>query len=176
MTKFAFSNIVFLDTETGGLNCKLHSLLSVGLLNDYFRRELLISLPEYTVTPKAMEVNKLNLDTLRETGLSPEKVSDYILGVVSDDHIFVGHNIQFDVGFIANQLPGCEEITSAIMRNHIDTKAMALNAKILGKLPEDLSTSLGSLCEYFGISVRNHHNSLVDCFLTREVYYKLNKL
>lgn len=65
--------IVFLDTETGGLDPSVNSLLSIGLViwedgkiktkNEFFVKE-----NEYNVTSKAIEVNRIDLKELKKKG------------------------------------------------------------------------------------------------------------
>ena len=56
--------LLFIDTETGGIDCGKHSLLSIGLVvwdNDQGiidSTEILIKNKEYVVTKEAQRINK----------------------------------------------------------------------------------------------------------------------
>lgn len=168
--------IVVIDTETGGFEPEVHSLLSVGIYfpeDDSKSKLLYHSFPTYVVTPQAMSVNKLDLSAVQCEGITTDSIIGEIETLVRDEFIFIGHNIQFDARFLASLYP---PHFSAIMRRHIDTKALALNLKVVGKLPEDLSTSLDDLATYFRLDTSNHHDALFDCKLTYQVWLELNKL
>ena len=67
--------ILFLDTETGGLDETQYDLLSVGMVvwedNKIIdTKEILISKAEYKTDPEAMKVNGLDLLSLQKNGIS----------------------------------------------------------------------------------------------------------
>lgn len=105
--------ILVLDTETGGLSPREHSLLSIAgvawspdkqpapLFSFYVKESQL-----YT-TPKAMEVNGINLSKLQSEGLTPKEsveairyALDHHYGPSREPIMLCGHNIGFDVGFV----------------------------------------------------------------------------
>ena len=97
--------IAVIDTETGGLNPHEVSLLTVGVGiftgSDVLKRNTWsIASTIYTVTPKAMEINQLNLSTLADTGVpmhrAAKEIDDFVAGV----DVYMGHNFIFDVNFL----------------------------------------------------------------------------
>lgn len=63
----AKSKLLFLDTETGGLNDQIHSLLTVGFVvmeDDQIvdTLEIFLKLDEYHYDEEAMEINQINLN------------------------------------------------------------------------------------------------------------------
>ena len=66
--------LIFLDTETGGVDPRANSLLSIGLViwenkKIITEKEFLVKEKNYNVTAQAMEINKINLDELKKKGL-----------------------------------------------------------------------------------------------------------
>ena len=59
--------LLFLDTETGGLDSRTHSLLSLGLVvwdkNDgiIYKKEVCQKLKRYSVTQEALDVNHFDI-------------------------------------------------------------------------------------------------------------------
>ena len=174
--------LIYLDTETGGLDPRTVDILTFGALvvhpdgkEEEFYYEL--SLPEYRVESKAMEINGLDLKELQKNGLSEYDFWFKIYSLLKmKDAVFIGQNIVFDDGFISPlYLKYTRNARTPVMRNHIDTKALALNAMVAGKIPFG-STALKDLIAYFNLDGTGHHNALRDCYLARQVHLALNSL
>lgn len=101
------------DTETGGLDPSVHSILTLGgvVWEDGEVRdsiEITVAEPHITVDPEAMCVNKLNPDQIKATGLSPldavRRLEDFLRPHWPQrDRTRVnlaGHNVAFDYGFL----------------------------------------------------------------------------
>ena len=104
--------LLVIDTETGGLDCNKHSLLSIaGVLwdpgsrvepiFDFYVKELFV-----TAHKKALQVNKIDMNKVW-AGLQPYEAIVKIRSAL-DEHFgtnrkqiqLVGHNVAFDLGFI----------------------------------------------------------------------------
>ena len=105
---------VVLDTETGGLNPGIHSLLEISaflwrpfkeikpLFDTYVKES------EIRTIPKALEINHIKLNEVREKGLSPreaviliKKALNKELGENRKPVKIVAHNSSFDYGFLS---------------------------------------------------------------------------
>jgi len=92
---------LFVDTETGGLNPQDHSLLTLAAIRtdesfvekERYTFEFICDV--YHVTPKALSVNKINIEDLALIGV-PYGMARPIF----TDCILAGWNVQFDRGFI----------------------------------------------------------------------------
>lgn len=180
------SKFIVIDTETGGLDKDTHSLLSVGIVVyengvETLAETIYHKQSEYCVTPKAMEINRLSLSQVQNDGFNTEGLRREIYNIIthdvetnssSEEPIFLGHNIQFDAHFLGKI---DKNLVHHIMRNHIDTKALALHLFSKGKIPER-RTGLADLCEYFGIPTDSHHDALVDARMTYQLYLALREL
>jgi len=183
--------IVF-DTETGGIGTD-YSLLSAYFLavDDNFKEISSLDLPVkpdddvYRVCGRAMEVNKINLAEHDKIALpykeAGTRLYNWLRGLTNDgaDKSFiVGHNVGGDRDMICRHLlsrGSWEKFTSYRLR---DTQASAVFLIDCGILPTDLSGSLSSLAEFFGVNVDQNqlHNARVDAETTLKVYMALREL
>jgi DNA polymerase-3 subunit alpha (Gram-positive type) len=109
------------------------------------------------------------------TGITDDMVSDapYIsealpsfLDFCDTDYI-LGHNISFDYRFIKSK---CSSLGYTFNKKALDTLMIA--RKFLKHLP---SRSLGPLCEYYGIDLRNAHRAIHDAEATYRLFQCLKK-
>lgn len=110
---FEPSPVLVLDTETGGLSPREHSLLTIAgvawtpttqprpLFSLMIREEPMV------VQNEAMEVNRIDLRVIEEQGLTPMEAVDAIryaldqqFGANREPVTLAGHNVGFDVGFL----------------------------------------------------------------------------
>jgi DNA polymerase-3 subunit epsilon len=183
------STILFTDTETGGLDPRYHSLLSVGVAlwidgrivdtEQYFiKRDI------YKVTMEALEVNKLNVIEVCKKGISEGNLFNSISTFLGRNEIdplrrgvprltLGGHNINFDVGFLKEA--DAYLFNQMFSYRTVDTSAIARFLVDLGKLPEDLrGGSSQKLLDYFKIGDPDkRHDSLADAIDAANLYNAL---
>jgi len=103
--------ILFIDTETGGLDPAKFSILTLGLalwkdgvVEDSV--EIRIAEPEIASEPEAMAVNGIDLEALGRDGLSPFVAVNHINTFLLKHDMYDkkitlgGHNVAFDVAFL----------------------------------------------------------------------------
>lgn len=178
--------ILFLDTETGGLDEERHSLLTIGLVvwednTIIARKELWISKDNYQYDEEAMKINHINLDELREYGISELEAIHSINNFCNEyfnQHpvILAGHNIKFDIAFLKKlylkyQIP----FENYFSHKTIDTVSILKFLCIQGKIPKELE-SMNKMLEYYGIKVKKRHTALGDAELTAKLFTKLLEL
>jgi DNA polymerase III epsilon subunit-like protein len=179
--------LLFLDTETGGLDPRSHSLLSIGLVVGDGPRvvnslEILIRHEPYVVSAGGMKVNRIDLVKHSAQALDPAMALT-VLDVFLDQHfphlckpiLLAGHNVTFDQAFLATFLRGQGRgLEPRFSHRLVDTHSLAAGLRDAGRLPLD---SLGSsaLFEHFGIQVPEdqRHTALGDALATFELYWKL---
>jgi DNA polymerase III epsilon subunit-like protein len=150
------------DVESSGPAPGIHSLLSLGVthvrrLEGAYRPQASLYLevqPSFeAVVPKAMEVNRLDLEVLRRDGLPPETAMRRLADFVRthprgrrDRPVFVAHNAPFDWMYVAwyFQWTG---VSNPFGHSALDTKALAM-----GKLDVAwVQTSLKTVCSLIGV-------------------------
>lgn len=189
--------ILIVDTETGGLNPEINPLLELGavvwedreIIDEFqvFVNELDIlykgKLP--VVEQAALDINKIDLDWIRENGLRPrEALIEYhkffgkhfhVTGYASKINLG-GHNTVFDTSFKKrlywHTKTNYEELFSHRL---LDTSGiiqfLILTENILMK-KSDLTSAL----KYFDIDVVDRHTGLGDARATAQLLNELIKL
>ena len=175
--------IVFVDTETTGLDHRWHEIIDIWAA--VVRPDTLEILQEAggLVTPqhierahpRAIEVNGYDSEKWRLS--EPfhnvwDRVSPLIRG-----RTWAGQNIQFDIRFI--RMAAWEDnYKFAYPKEVIDTKDMAKELLPSGVIS---NTKMDTLCQYFGIDSifrwgLKPHGAKADVYRTIEVYRKLREV
>ena len=102
-----------IDTETTGLSPRFHKTLTVGLLlidvekshlNILDQNHIFIKHNHYNASKGAMSVNKIDLIQHNQIAVPPQKACNQINNFIEKNILhetpLVGHNIQFDRGFL----------------------------------------------------------------------------
>ena len=182
--------LLFLDTETGGLDPRSHSLLSLGLVVGDGPRvanslEILVKHEPYVVSAGGMKVNRIDLVQHSAAALEPAMALT-VLNVFLDQHfphrcqpiILAGHNVGFDQAFLKVFLEGQGlDLETRFSHRIVDTHSIATALRDAGKLPlENLSST--ALFAHFGINIpeAKRHTALGDSLATFELYWKLTGL
>lgn len=186
-TKVQSRKFLVLDTETGGLDAKTSSILSIGLVvwnNGGIDDELYIEIaePDIQASPEALKVNGINLDDLRSRGDGPlaavNKIEAFLQKNDLRNKVYIaGHNvIGFDIPFVKRlySLAGAD-FNKRFSYHMIDTMVMALCLDQVGRLGSG-TVSLDKLCGLFKIDIRGtetRHNALQDAKATAKLLSKL---
>jgi len=176
------TTIWFVDTETGGLDSQVHSILSLGLVEWVdgrinFEDEWRIKEDPMVVTPEALAVNQIDLRNPADWQ-SPSSVVTDLMDVIpgrtthnAPMPILGGHNTPFDVGFVRRlfQLAGLAGAPYPFSHRYIDTLPVARFLRDAGVIKVK-GGGLTALCEYFGIKNKERHGALGDARATAELY------
>jgi len=182
--------MLFLDTETGGLDPRSHSLLSLGLVVGEGPRvanslEILIRHEPYVVSAGGLKVNRIDLVRHSEAALDPPMALT-VLDVFLDQHFphrcqpitLAGHNVGFDQAFLDRFLASQgRALEPRFSHRLVDTHSLAAGLREAGRLPlEQLSST--ALFAHFGIEVpdERRHTALGDALATFDLYWKLVEL
>lgn len=187
------SKLLVIDTETGGLDPSIHSILSVGAivwedgkLGDSF--EVYVLEPNLQVDNKAMEVNRISLPWLHQHGLNPAdavmQLVDFIGRNFKEQHDrkvpvpIVGHNVNFDVGFLKRLFNLADQDYGDVFSHRVlDTAGILRFLSIAGKLPLQEAGSTAAF-DYFHIDINSseRHTALADAQATGQLLTKLVEL
>ena len=176
--------LLFIDTETGGVNEKENSLLSIALIcwNNGVtvdKLEIYIKEDNYNVTERAMDINGLDLSYVYANGHYPndaiEIISNFIHRNFNDEKaVLCGHNVGFDIRFL-------KELYSKSNKNYdelisyrsLDTASIFRFLSIAGKFNGVEVNSLDDAIKYFNLSFDNRHTAMGDIEKTVELFNNL---
>ena len=176
-----------IDTETTGLSPRFNKTLTVGLLlidvernflNILDSNHIFIKHDKYNATKGAMSVNKIDLIQHNQIAVPPQKACNQINNFIEKNVLhnipLVGHNIQFDRGFL-NSLFDQGDTLNKFHHEHEDTMWIWRNLQKENKVPCGRA-NLGTVANYFGIDYTKAHDALADCEVTAQVYQNLLKI
>lgn len=180
-----------MDNETGGLSEGV-SLLTTYLevVNEKLEVQDSLSLfvkPNngvYTVEAGGLEVNKINLVEHDKVAITYSEAGQLLFKFLKKNSndgeiklIPVGKQVHGDVRWLQEHLLGKKTMDKFVSYRTVDITGIALTLQIKGKLPPDLSLSLGALVEYFGIVVPGVvHEAKYDTQATMLVWVKLMEM
>lgn len=179
------NNLLWIDTETGGLRSGFHSLLSFALLDQAPTAEpstldILVRHDTYVVDPEALSINGIDLVSHHAQALEPAEVVTRLEAFLDarfpgERVTLAGHNVAFDRAFLMAYL---EVHSPSLMRRFshrmLDTHTLAMALREAGRLRlETLSSD--ALFAHFDIQVPEgqRHTALGDVLGTVKVYQRL---
>jgi len=134
------SDYVLFDIETTGLDPNFDEIIEIG----------------------AIRVRDLKIVDKFHTLVKPEYEIDDFIG----NDILVGHNINFDINFIYDNLINCDYLP--LTNDFVDT--LRLSRRIL---PELEHHRLIDLADYYNIDTKGNHRSMKDVEITNSIYINL---
>lgn len=181
------ARLLFIDTETGGLDPEKHSLLSVGLvvwdsvLGECYSVEYHLKNENYRITKAAQRINKLT-DSDFNDAIIPQTLIEKIKGIKEEyfaDYAAIplaGHNTQFDVQFIKKMFKDNRRSFDNVFLHRIVDTYSILKFLQDGGLIADAINSSAQAFKFFGISVDGRHTALGDAKATMRLYEKMLQL
>lgn len=176
------------DVESGGVDSKKQSILTayLAVLDSNFNiiDELELAVKpndgNYVVTAEAMNINKINLIEHDAKAITESeaggKLRDFLIQNNKDGAdklIPVGHNVKFDIIFMGDKLLNIRTIEKYVSYRYLDTGVLAQALKAIGKIPESVSGSLGSLVSHYKINPGEFHTARGDTLMTIEVLKRM---
>lgn len=172
----ALERLVFLDTETTGLDPRLgHRIIEVAGIEAIGRQTTGKSIhfyidPEREIDAGATSVHGFTWDDLRG---KPKfaAVVDPVMQFLAGARVII-HNAAFDVSFLDSELARLRQPVVAKRDFLVDDSLAMARRKYPGK-----RNSLDSLCDRLGIdnSQRNLHGALLDARLLADVYFAMTR-
>ena len=176
--------ILFIDTETGGIDPASHSLLSLALvvwkeLEVRASIEILVNDGVLNITERALEINGIDLAEHKKKAVSPvlalQQFNQFLdIHFSKDEKIILGgHNINFDVNFLNAFLTRNDyNFQQRFSHRFVDTSSILFYLYLTGKIKRKLTASQDAF-DYFGITVPGRHTALGDAFATAQLFSKL---
>lgn len=177
--------LVFIDTETGGIDPEKHSLLSIafvvwksgeGVIDS---KELFIKSQEYSFTKEAQNINKFDKEKHENKALEPKEVITQIELFLSKYYPdlkeieLAGHNTQFDVAFLRFFLKQNNRSFNQLFSHRIvDTYSILKLLTDAALIPNGINSSAKAF-SFYKIKVKNRHSALGDAIATANLYAKI---
>ncbi len=172
--------LLVLDTETGGLNPETDALLSIGLVDWCDGRvtrqqEILIDAEHLACSPKALEVNGIDLELHHAYSVprahAAKQIQDFCRPM--GRAIITGHNVQFDIGFV-RRLFTPEALRATFSHRALDTLQLLMFLGHAGLIPDGIG-KLDQAMSHFGLTMPEgkRHTALGDALVTAELYTRL---
>ncbi|MEL1239764.1 3'-5' exonuclease [Flavobacterium flavipallidum] len=178
--------ILFIDTETGGLDPLNNSLLSVafaiwdnGKISN--AKEFLINDGILNVSPKALEINRIDINKHSQVALKSEdailEIENYLNENFHNEKIILcGHNILFDINFFKNfWTKNNRDYNKQFSHRYVDTASILFFLSVSGKIPTNTISSQNAF-DYFNINVSKRHSALGDVLATAELFNHLIRI
>lgn len=187
------ARLLVLDTESGGVDPDVHSILSIaGVVWEDGRiiaeKEVLIHEDPFVVTARALEINGIDLVEHAKHAIPPKDAttafeafleSKFVRTGGPDDKVVIAaHNAGFDIGMTQRLYRmGSRSFTHRFSHRSLDTAGMLRTLFLAGKVPESATTSSGAFA-HFGIRFPEgkRHTALGDARATAEMLDRILEL
>jgi DNA polymerase-3 subunit epsilon len=179
--------ILFIDTETGGLDPSRHSLLSLALvvwadMEILDSQEILINDGVLSVTKEALAVNKIDLEKHKMEAISRPEAMDQLMRFLGNHFpgkgkiTLAGHNVHFDVAFFKVFFSANNKDFSAYFSHRvIDTSSILHYLYLSGKIKQRAISSDAAFA-LFDIQVEGRHTAMGDAMATAKLFTRLLSL
>jgi DNA polymerase III subunit alpha, Gram-positive type len=168
--------LVWVDTETTGLNPSIHEVIEIGLV--VVKGDTLEEIDRYyskvapdhieTADERALLINHYSWQGWQDAPQKEVVVAE-IGRFFSEDHVLCGHNVEFDIAFIESMFKRCD-LEPPKYAGIIDTKRVAKSLNV-----KSASYRLGALCQKFGIEQERAHCALDDVVANVELFRHLQR-
>jgi DNA polymerase-3 subunit epsilon len=180
-TRISTNNIVVTDTETGGLYPTTNALLEVAFV--HFEdaipplRIYVNDLHYGQVDQRALKVNGINLDDIRERGFYPAHAMMEIerwftnlrRAVPNNPFTLAGHNVAFDDAFLSRIFPARKPWSHRTIDTHTLLFAMVARQRIRQPTPEESMSTFGFTALGVSPPEEARHTALGDALATRDM-------
>lgn len=174
------NDVVFLDTETTGLNPELDEILQISIINESgdILLDSYIKPERNTEWEAAEEINHISYDMVKDAPLASD-IAPRIFEIIANAKVVIAYNISFDWEFILKTLKNNGYV--------LDGKVPELKccmerfAEVYGEWDEYRQCfrwqKLSTAANYYYPKVKwrgKAHGSLADTFMCRDVWHQMN--
>lgn len=176
--------LLFIDTETGGLDPVMHSLLSLALVvwedeEIIDSMEILINDRRLCVTREALTINKIDIEKHKQFAISPPEAMEQLLAFIGNHFpgqgkiTLAGHNVHFDTAFLKTFFSANNKDFSKFFSHRvIDTSSILHYLYLAGRIKQK-AVSSDDAFKLFEIKVDGRHTALGDAIATAKLFTKL---
>jgi DNA polymerase III epsilon subunit family exonuclease len=162
-------DFIVLDVETTGLDPKAgDDVIEIAAQKihgrDVVGEFVTLVKTDRPIPAEATKVHGITQDDINREGKDVNAVIPELVEFIGAS-VIVGHNVQFDLGFINEHLK--RQNLPALTNQYLDTLDIAKRYLILA------SYRLSNVAAYLKVPQPSAHRALVDVITTREVFYKL---
>ena len=173
--------LLFIDTETGGLDPDKHSLLSLAMviwedMEIMDSQEILINDGILSVTGEALSINRIDLEKHKQSAVSSSQAMDKILLFIGkhfpqqEKITLAGHNVHFDADFLkiffsANN----KDFSGYFSHRIIDTSSILHYLYLAGRI-KHRAISSDEAFDLFDIKVEGRHTAMGDAIATAQLF------
>lgn len=182
------NNILWLDTETTGINPNKNFLIQLSYINtlnneikfnnDLFMRPQYIE--KFEIEQRALDANKITKEQIQSFELEDKQIKIFLndLTTNGNKYYLAGYNVKFDIEFLT-ALFSRQNLNMHNYFNYLylDVLQLVINLKLAGKInPENCK--LGTVLQYFDLIKDTSilHNAQQDIVCTKLLYdFLINK-
>jgi DNA polymerase-3 subunit epsilon len=176
--------LLFIDTETGGLDPDKHSLLSLAMvtwedMEIFDSQEFLINDGILSVTDEALSINKIDIEKHKLSAISSPEAMEKIILFISYHFprqkriTLAGHNVHFDVNFLKSFFSrNNRDFSEFFSHRVIDTSSILHYLYLAGQIKRKAISS-DEAFDLFEIKVEGRHTALGDAIATAKLFTKL---
>ncbi|MBK9413548.1 MAG: GIY-YIG nuclease family protein [Bacteroidetes bacterium] len=158
------------DIETTGTYAAAHSITEIAILlhdgEKVIERYSTLINPGTTLAPFITRLTGITNDMLRSAPPFHEVAKK--IWEMTDDAVFVAHNVNFDYSFIREEF---KQLGADFKRKKLCTVRLSRAA-----FPGQASYSLGTICNQLGIKINDRHRALGDAEATVKLFEKCIKV
>jgi DNA polymerase III epsilon subunit-like protein len=158
------TKLLVIDTETGGIDPDRYSILSIGLVvweDGMLKAELevLIAEPDFVVTPRALEINRIDLVSHSKKAVAPTAamvaIENFLNQHFQDERaqgekiVLAGHNVSFDIAFFRRLCRLASADFDALFSHRVlDTASILRFLALAGQIPENTAASSNAFAHF----------------------------
>lgn len=176
------NNILWLDTETTGVNPNKNFLIQLSYINtldnqikynnDLFMRPQYIE--KFEIEQSVLDKNKITVEQIKNLELEEKQIKVFLddLTTSGNKYYLAGYNVNFDIEFLkavfARQNLNLHHYFNYL---YLDVMQLVINLKLAGKInPENCK--LGTILQYFDLikDISTLHNAKQDIICTKLLY------
>lgn len=176
------NNILWLDTETTGINPNKNFLIQLSYINtldnqikynnDLFMRPQYIE--KFEIEQSALDKNKITVEQIKNLELEEKQIKVFLddLTTSGNKYYLAGYNVNFDIEFL-KAIFARQNLNLHYYFNYLylDVMQLVINLKLAGKInPENCK--LQTILQYFDLikDINILHNAKQDIICTKLLY------